>query len=57
VKLLAEPIPDGDDEADMLKEAVEAAEALGADRNDPLGLPPQVELGGMSAGSARELQG
>jgi DNA-directed RNA polymerase subunit beta' len=40
VKLLAEPLPaDGEDEQKMLAEAAEAAEALGADRNEPLGLP------------------
>jgi DNA-directed RNA polymerase subunit beta' len=48
VKLLAEPLPDGEDEAAMLAEAAAAAEALGADRNEPLGLPPHVEVGGMS---------
>jgi DNA-directed RNA polymerase subunit beta' len=54
VKLLAEPLPEAQDDESMLAEAVEAAEALGADRNEPLGLPPQVEVGGMSS---RELQG
>jgi len=46
VKLLAEPLPaDGEDEAKMLAEAAEAAEALGADRNEPLGMP-QVQVHG-----------
>jgi DNA-directed RNA polymerase subunit beta' len=46
VKLLAEPPPDGsDDEERMLAEAVETAEALGADRNDSLGMP-QVQVPG-----------
>ena len=36
----AEPLPaDGEDEMRMLAEATEAAEALGADRNEPLGMP------------------
>ncbi|MBX3378168.1 MAG: DNA-directed RNA polymerase subunit beta' [Phycisphaeraceae bacterium] len=46
VKLLAEPLPaDGEDEQQMLAEAAEAAEALGADRNEPLGMP-QVQVQG-----------
>ena len=44
VRLLAEPPPDGtDDEEAMLAEAAEAAEALGAERDDRLGMP-QVEV-------------
>jgi DNA-directed RNA polymerase subunit beta' len=48
VRLLAEPPPDGmDDEELMLAEAAEAAEALGADRDDRLGMPQvQVQMGG-----------
>ncbi len=50
VKLLAEPLPaDGEDEERMLAEATEAAEALGADRNEPLGMP-QVQTQVHSAG-------
>ena len=53
VKLLAEPIPgDGDDEQQMLAEATAAAEALGADRDEPLGMPQvqlQVQGGGMKS--------
>lgn len=44
VKYLVElPGDDEEEEARMLAEAVEAAEALGADRNDSLGVP-QVEI-------------
>jgi DNA-directed RNA polymerase subunit beta' len=45
VKTLGEPIAagDGDDETRMIAEATRAAEALGADRNAPLGVP-QVEV-------------
>ncbi|MFN0133962.1 MAG: DNA-directed RNA polymerase subunit beta', partial [Phycisphaerales bacterium] len=40
VKLLGEPLPpEGDDQEQMLAEAAEAAEALGADKHDRLGLP------------------
>jgi DNA-directed RNA polymerase subunit beta' len=48
VKLLAEPIAgDAEDEQRMLAEAAEVAEALGAERNEPLGVPQiQVGLGG-----------
>src|SRR5205085_4778670 len=43
-KLLAEPLPsESDDEAKMLAAATEAAEALGADRNEPLGVP-QIQM-------------
>jgi DNA-directed RNA polymerase subunit beta' len=43
VKQLAEPLDgDGDDDS-MLQEAARAAEALGADRNTPIGVP-QVEF-------------
>ena len=44
VKLLAEPLPgEGEDERAMIAAAAEAAEALGADRDAPLGVP-QVQL-------------
>ncbi|MEZ6235117.1 MAG: DNA-directed RNA polymerase subunit beta' [Phycisphaerales bacterium] len=44
VKLLAEPVSDGfDGDAAMMAEATRAAEALGADRHEPLGVP-QVQL-------------
>ncbi|MBL9032037.1 MAG: DNA-directed RNA polymerase subunit beta' [Phycisphaerae bacterium] len=40
VKLLGEPLPaEGEDPEQMLAEAAKAAEALGADKNDRLGLP------------------
>ncbi len=45
VKHLAEPLPDSETDAQMLREAAEAAEALGADRDEPLGVP-QVEVRG-----------
>jgi DNA-directed RNA polymerase subunit beta' len=49
VKLLAEPVAaETDDEDRMLEEAVQAAEALGADRNDSLGVP-QVEVKDLGA--------
>jgi DNA-directed RNA polymerase subunit beta' len=45
-KLLAEPVAgDRQDESQMIAEAVQAAEALGADRNDRLGMP-QVQVSG-----------
>jgi DNA-directed RNA polymerase subunit beta' len=50
VQLLGEPIAgDGDDEQQMLAEAAEAAESLGSDRNEPVGVPQiqmQVQVGG-----------
>ncbi|MCC6284841.1 MAG: DNA-directed RNA polymerase subunit beta' [Phycisphaerales bacterium] len=39
VKRLVELPPEGDSDAAMLAEAKSAAEALGADRNDPVGMP------------------
>jgi DNA-directed RNA polymerase subunit beta' len=39
-------LPEGDDEADMMAEAAAAAESLGADRTDMLGVP-KVEIPGV----------
>src|SRR5690606_16862996 len=51
-RTLAAPI-DVDDEDEMIAEAARAAEAIGADRNAPLGVP-KVEIadGGMNASKA-----
>ncbi len=43
IRTLVELPPEEMDEADMMAEAVQAAEALGADRNDSLGVP-QVQI-------------
>ncbi|QOI99875.1 MAG: DNA-directed RNA polymerase subunit beta' [Phycisphaeraceae bacterium] len=51
VKALAEPPEDFDDENTMLEEAAQAAEALGAVRNEPLGVPQiQFPAAGVVAG-------
>jgi len=51
VKALVELPPEEDDDAEMLAEATAAAEALGADRNESLGMP-QVEVRDVIIGDA-----
>ena len=55
VRLLAEPPADGTEDADqMLAEAAEAAEALGAERDERLGVPQvQVPMGGQGVAPAQ----
>jgi DNA-directed RNA polymerase subunit beta' len=48
VKALVELPPDEDTDEEMLEEARESAEALGADRNEPLGVP-QIQVPGQPA--------
>jgi len=51
VRVNGEPISDDHEEAEMLSEAAEAAERLGAPRHEPLGIP-QVQFQGLGAGDA-----
>ena len=53
VKALVEPLPEPEPEEQMMAEAVEAAEALGADRNDSVGVP-QVEIRDVIVGEGAE---
>jgi DNA-directed RNA polymerase subunit beta' len=55
VRLLAEPPADSTDDADqMLAEAAEAAEALGAERDERLGMPQiEVQMGGQGVAPAQ----